>query len=115
MSSETTKKSDKIVTYDPDLKLSVFKKFQMKYNIKKDNFKNFRKINKNWIFCKDFISDVFIYSLCGTLIMLPFSSDPMLIGLSIGTGIWLYVNRIHDKLKEVLGSITLVNNIRYSK
>ena len=47
--------------------------------------------------------------------MLPFSSGPILMGLSIGTGIWLYVNRIHDKLKEVLGSITLVNNVRYGK
>ncbi len=115
MASETNKKPKGIVTYDPNLKLSRFKKFQIKFNIKKDKFKNFRASNKNWVFYKDMIIDTFNYSLFGTLIMLPFSSSPMLVGLSIGAAIWLYVNRIHKKLIEVLGSIKLVNVVRYGK
>ncbi len=115
MSSETIKKSNKIVTYNPDLKLSFFKKIQIRKNIIQEKFKFFRQKNKNWIFYKEMIGDIFIYSVCGTLIMLPFSSTPMLVGLSIGSGIWLYVNRIHEKIKEILGSIKLVNSVRYEK
>lgn len=115
MGNEKKQKMKKIITYDPDLKLSYFKKIQILYNIKKEKFQIWRKTNKHYIFYTDFIGDIFNYSLCGTIIVLPFVSNPILIGLSIGTAIWLYQHRFHKEVKEILSSITLVNNIRYGK
>lgn len=117
MSSELPKKikRKKIMTYDPTIKLSHFKKFQMLFKIKKEKFLIFIKGNKTYNFYKEMFKDIFLYSLCGTLIMLPFSSSPIIFGISIGTGIWLYFTRIHKELKEILASLTLIKNVRYDK
>lgn len=117
MSSKKTKKSTKIITYDPNLKLSRFKKFQIRFNNKLERIKINLKINKNWIFYKDMISDIFIYSLLGVGIIygIFFNRSLLPMGISLGAGLWLYINRIHEKLKEILGSIKLVNTVRYGK
>ena len=115
MSGEKKIKKKKIITYDPDLKLSYFKKIQILTNIKKEKFKIWRKTNKHWIFYTEFIGDIFNYSLCATIIMIPFVSTPIVYGLSIGAAIWLYQHRFHKEIKELLGSIKFVNNVRYGK
>ncbi len=107
-------KNNQIIPYDPTLKISFLKKLKMKWNIKLEKIK-LLKNNKNIIFFKDMILDIFIYSLCGTIIMIPFVSSPIFMGLSFGTGVWFYLNRIHHPLKEILGSISLVNTGRFNK
>jgi hypothetical protein len=103
-------KKNAIILANPNEKISFFKRLRMKLNIKIDNFNLFTRTNKYWKYYSTFIEDVFNYGLCGILISLPFFTlSPLTIGLSVGGAIFLYSNKLHTLLLQVLSSIRIIS------
>lgn len=109
-------KSD-IIPANPDLKISFFKKIRMYINAKSNKFSLFRQTNKHWIYYRIFLDDVVKYGVCGTLIALPFTPflQAIVLGLSFGSGLFIYSEKIHKLIIQLLGQFRLVNIDRNSK
>lgn len=99
----------KIKVANPEVKLSFFKKLQMRYNLWKEDFTIFKRTNK-WVkFIKEFLEDMVVYGICGFLVSLPFFSlNPFTIALAVSGGLFLYVKRLHVLLIQIISNFKLV-------
>jgi hypothetical protein len=94
---------------NPDEKISYFKKKRMIFNIKKEKFVMSLKNNKYYIYSKTFLEDFIVYSLCGLLIASPiFYFNIFSVAIAIGGFMYLYSEKIHKLLIQVLSSINFV-------
>jgi hypothetical protein len=99
-----------LIPADPNQKISFFKKIQMRLWLKREKFKFFRKNNKYWKYYTSKIEDIFNFGICGTLIALPFFHPSVItFGLAFGSALWIYSNKIHSLLLQIISNIRIVN------
>lgn len=108
MNTAKSKKSD-IVPANLEQKISIFKKLKMYLWAKNNRFKVFKRTNKYWKFYTSFLEDIFNFGLCGAMIASVFFIPSIItFGLAFGAALWIYSNKIHTLVLQVLSSLNLV-------
>lgn len=100
---------ENILTTDT-IKLSWFKKIQMRYNVFKENLVYKSNNSKFILYYREYTKDLFDLGIAWGLISLPFFySNPLTWGLSIASFHFLWNRSLKQDSKEILSSINIVN------